>query len=539
MPKDTIYQSVIDEYNRTGSVKRAASNVGTTLVRAQRILITEGLWSSATSENVGALHRQGLTTAQIAEKLVISEKTVQAYLPYTKTEQGYGGDNKSNEAVRSENYRKRMNIAAGSQISAALARKEQSDMKTYLTNTSAVSECADSRGKIEKNMDEAMTVSRLYREHMEKEPEAFRLTLELDLMGLQEEGMEVLRKYGKVENGITRDIIVPAGITLHALNYVILRAFGWQNSHLHQFQLPEEVFQKMTGGENIPDRYGYCVHDGKFTEWMNYCGVYFRYPTEDYEDLYWDDDYTEGVSFRSWLRKKYTGPYRYKGNWEHYNVAQVAALKLRNQIWKDAAKLTIDDMEMGFPGRMNELLERLPLKELLVPQQVAVDENTFEAIRLLAKKQEDEKKELPVIPVAGELVYNYDYGDGWSVKIRMTDCYYTKNRWDTVREENYTGYFVAAVEDKDALKDARVYGMNNQLLGEELALKITTVILKQRPACIAADGLSVMDDVGGIYGYVNFLKTIHEGEPEERESMREWAKWMGWTGRMYKAESVL
>lgn len=48
-----------------------------------------------------------------------------------------------------------------------------------------------------------------------------------------------------------------------------------------------------------------------------------------------------------------------------------------------------------------------------------------------------------------------------------------------------------------------------------------------------------MDDVGGIHGYVDFLKTIHEAKPEERQSMKDWAKWMGWNGRMSKAENVL
>ena len=55
MAWDDIYQQVIEDFKITGSVKKTAQNVGTTLVRAQRILITEGLWSSPTSEKVVAL----------------------------------------------------------------------------------------------------------------------------------------------------------------------------------------------------------------------------------------------------------------------------------------------------------------------------------------------------------------------------------------------------------------------------------------------------------------------------------------------------
>ena len=43
MSTDNLYQRVIDVYRRTVSVKKTAETVGTTLVRAQRILITEGL----------------------------------------------------------------------------------------------------------------------------------------------------------------------------------------------------------------------------------------------------------------------------------------------------------------------------------------------------------------------------------------------------------------------------------------------------------------------------------------------------------------
>ena len=50
---ENLYQKVIEDYRIINSVKKTAQNVGTSLVRAQRILITEGLWSSHTSEQVG------------------------------------------------------------------------------------------------------------------------------------------------------------------------------------------------------------------------------------------------------------------------------------------------------------------------------------------------------------------------------------------------------------------------------------------------------------------------------------------------------
>ena len=81
------------------------------------------------------------------------------------------------------------------------------------------------------------------------------------------EDVEVLRRLGKVEKDrITRDILVPADITLHALSYAIQRSFGWQNSHLHCFKYPAAVFQEMTGGKEEPRDDVYAKYDGLVTE---------------------------------------------------------------------------------------------------------------------------------------------------------------------------------------------------------------------------------------------------------------------------------
>ena len=153
-----------------------------------------------------------------------------------------------------------------------------------------------------------------------------RLSLNLEETDLKDR--VVLNRYGKVKQGIIREVLVPADITLHALHYVIQRAFGWQNSHLHQYLLPEEVFQKMTGGRNRPDEYGRTLYDGKLTDWIDLCGVYFRFPCNDFEDIYWDDDYKQGVSIKTWFRKKYTAPYSYGGKWEHYAFANATVPKV-------------------------------------------------------------------------------------------------------------------------------------------------------------------------------------------------------------------
>lgn len=123
-------------------------------------------------------------------------------------------------------------------------------------------------------------------------PMAMELHLELDMKYVDEEERDILRKYGRMEKSISRDFIVPGHMTLHGLNYAILKAFGWQNSHLHNYVPTEEEFKQMTDG-------------GKVSEWTRQVGMYFRFPGDNYEDIYWDDDYEEDMSLKSWLKSKY------------------------------------------------------------------------------------------------------------------------------------------------------------------------------------------------------------------------------------------
>ena len=62
---------------------------------------------------------------------------------------------------------------------------------------------------------------------------------------------------------------------------------------------------------------------------------------------------------------------------------------------------------------------------------------------------------------------------------------------------------------------------------------------KKTPICIRVDGLSVLDDVGGIYGFIDMLKTIHGNDFEKADEMREWAKTQGWTGRATKPINMI
>lgn len=94
---------------------------------------------------------------------------------------------------------------------------------------------------------------------------------------------------------------------LHHLHYAIQRLFGWQNSHLRRFILPEETYSSLTG-ETVKG-------------WSDWVGILFQAPSEHEKDYFWDDDYISG-SIKTWLRKKYTWPYVFRGRTENYEWAQ-------------------------------------------------------------------------------------------------------------------------------------------------------------------------------------------------------------------------
>lgn len=76
--EEQFYQNVLSEFGNIHSVEQTAKNCETSLVTAQRILITEGLWSRNTENAIGRLWCEGKNVAQIADELCVTEKTVQA-----------------------------------------------------------------------------------------------------------------------------------------------------------------------------------------------------------------------------------------------------------------------------------------------------------------------------------------------------------------------------------------------------------------------------------------------------------------------------
>ncbi len=384
-----------------------------------------------------------------------------------------------------------------------------------------------------------------------------RLKLTLNLDSASARDMETLRKHGRVVDGITREILVPSRQSLRQLHYMIQKLFGWQNSHLHRFELTDEDMDKLVGNS--------------FSQYCKLCGLYFRFYYDDESgmaDIYWDDDYM-GEEFKSWLKRKYSGIPYYLGKQEHYLVAQSeisrhllnivdedGMLNVRPSFdeWRrgirenrsvDFDDATYAEMNCDFEYRLGEIIERLSLGEVFT---LNSGDKNLPAIYSMADKhtlglEENIPKMYSMftpnsamsddmfvflnetdgksIPFVNKLKYSYDYGDGWNVEVTLVDEYV----YGTSSDDGI-GFFSNGVKaDDDFFK----------LLAD--------ISRKSAPKCISADGLSVLDDVGGVSGYCEFLRGIHcelgAGPYEDSDESRSWARSLGWTGRMSKPGNML
>ena len=396
-----------------------------------------------------------------------------------------------------------------------------------------------------------------------------RLHLELFRDYQNDEITETLKKYGAVQYGntISRDIIVPEDMPLYALHYAIQRAFGWENSHLRQFELPEERFNE------------FCQNA---LNWSFLVGVVFRSPFMKEGEEFWADDYNGG-SFKNWLRKKYTGPYMSQCHGEgiisceedmskldmeeeHY-LMYCKSYNRESGSYSDEEYLSRVETVYDYKGNKREepkpwsdlpyrieivkfedvpaeglkylfdrdpraLLERLPINMVLAAgvneltdgcskeerkhiddQIITSGEKLFDQVQELIDRIISEQIDSPQLqplagPITDVLYYNYDFGDNWKVRITASE-----NCPDLVE----SGKITQLELDKANVKCREVY----------------------RPVLIARDGEMVLDDVGGLSGFADFLRDINpdftgmtaeekEEAKQRKKDMLTWAKGLGW-----------
>ena len=602
---EALYQDIIKTYLDKGTIEVVASCLHVSEVKVRKVLITEGLWSSPASARVKYYFEQGMTSEKIAEVLHTTVKAVQQYMPYTKGL--YQGDHPSDNARYSAEYRERIRIAKENVLKKnreiyiqegwePMNQETELDSKpqesiVYSAIAASSLQLEDYPGQVcLRSLPEGMvdwekarcTGIDVVRLHLELRRDSFHV-LDPEDDGHQKETAwesdydkeetRVLKTYGRMQFGetISRDILVPSDMPLFALHYAIQRLFGWQNSHLHRFELPMKKFISVTGnrGEN----------------WMKLIGVLFQSPLMREEDHFWADDYEYG-SIKTWLKGKYSGPYMSLCHGEGLIqcTKDVSRLKKEYPLFdvsyvEDGEKLSVSDIRRAkkgskpgeipltetdqndlWGGRIvrreivrledcdvmglvmffaesgaNNLLERLTIDDVLAlhgkhPDDALADGNeifdTFERfmdedtkrdINEIRKAKIDRPYIQPVTNTPTDvLYYYYDYGDNWRIRI--------------------TGSYDAC----DLIEQGRVSQ-------EQLDEAIAKVYMTYRPVCIAADGVSLVDDAGGLWGYVQFLRALHpreeaaywgkgsvpdNGPYEDKQGSLTWAKGLGWTDNM-------
>src|SRR5690625_4947839 len=248
-----------------------------------------------------------------------------------------------------------------------------------------------------------------------------RLHLELKDDYLSDYQKRMLRRYGESSTGdsITRDILIPSDMPLHNLHYTIQKLFGWQNSHLRSFLLPDDIYHKLTG---------HTVRG-----WSDLVGILFQPPSEAEGDLFWDDDYEKG-SINTWLKKKYTGPYFYGGTMEHLEIAKQDVQEMLNHFKVIEVRESFRDyMERSSKGDEEDIkiLRKAPLIDLTLEEMNSSlmleggTESLLERLEVanVIAAQGEKVNSGGQFPITKELIYNYDFGDDWIVNItKHNDC---------------------------------------------------------------------------------------------------------------------
>ena len=333
------------------------------------------------------------------------------------------------------------------------------------------------------------------------------------LMDVDDSQRFALKRVGGVlGDTVSRVFLIPDDIQLWALHYAMTTAFGFLNEHLHAFHLTEEDFRRLTNDEA--------------GGWMELCGKLFRSPFMDDEDVFWCDDYSYG-NFKNWRRKKYTGPYEYKGQCETYSYCQTSLREFFDpeeeffvgysisERDKKEYICRVSSREENIKGEKCERFEKHKFKDLTIDmlERIYLERNVNEVLEPLTVRELMDN-------YTDRLIYNYDFGDDWQIMLEFSrDVYGSK-------------------EERKCLET-------------------------HRPVMLYADGLNLVEDVGSVHGFAAFLLSLY-GSPrdiarysgrqdymaysdefentgceqyEDRESSLEWAYGLEWSEKNPKLDS--
>ncbi len=504
-----FYYSTIDEAHPQGNMTAVADEFKITRAKVNKILITAGVIDSPLHQDIIALKKRGYDTDDIASALGVSAATVKINIPYEKVI--YNGEEKSAGASYVEKFRKREKVFLKKVVRKKTNLEKEREAYSGVSENAFMHDFMKSQGFFV-NLEAKDDPIHLCPRFTDEEIKLFKLRINMmvlhieldadlsdvkDLAEIKYESMLQPSLDGKVYT-ISRDILVPSGIPLHNLHYAINQAFGFTNSHLHEYTLSDHDLKWIT--------------EEKVSKWKKYVGLLFKNPLREEDVDFWDDDY-EGGSPKKWMRSKYTGPVYDKIFEESYPYAQekMSDAKISSE--------TIDGLKREFYLNPLALNEALPIDQVLShdgqEEYKNIDEyNAYmdECFKDAADYPKQTQKSQPFLySFAKTLNYSYDFGDGWSFTIKP-------------------------------LKNVEYLIKDGRITVDKIREAIKDVCTLARPVVIAADGLPLVEDVGGEYGYMEFLKGINgqgSGLYENEKESLQWAKGNGWSEKIGNLKTLL
>lgn len=473
------YRSTKDNGNPEGSIRETALKFGLNRNKIRKILITSGELTSPITEKALELRKRGLSIKETARRLGVSSATVSIYLPYEDSI--HNSLNPTKHALDIRTYRAYENARA-QRISERKEEKRAGETATQKKMSVSFQKKEMNENKhLSSKIGEYTLSNGLMRIHA-------------SLEGVDQKASEILKQYGCVKHGntITRDLIVPENMPLRALHFALQRAFGFQESHLHLFTISEDDLMAVT--------------DNNMRNLLNLRGVIFTQMRKegemDYEPVY------QGGSFRKWLRKQYTYPWNYDGDYltefhdllyryededDDENNTEMITTVTPSDL-HGAVKLGDMNIRDGLDAieeRPDWIIEGLPIQNVLAVSRDYLpydeDGNKVHTTTKMSRPQliketdlykaiERNRGILPK-PFTDSLQYDYDFGDGWQFRI-------TGSRGCS-----------------DLIEDGII-------TWKEMMNAVSKVLYERHPVLIAADGDMLIEDVGGVVGFVEFLERM-------------------------------
>lgn len=431
-------EKVLASFEQTNNMLQTIEETKIKRGKVRKILITERKWTSERTESVKEKMKPGKRPETIAKELDIEKDTVYNYLPYTR--RMYDKSPETNDSIRSYNYRKRILIAEKKKKRRSREEKKKQGLTALRVNVTNrhilnMQVASLSAHNLPYNIKELIPipVENLFKrydlsEYVEAETilntlthtfskdclevpneiesmpktntnstaEAgsfideghvgrvyYKLHCSIDLDGVP---LRILQNYGKAEEGISRDILIPGDTPLAVFHFMLQRLFGWQDFHLHSFHLGQRDFSSLT--KNTLD--GYLAHAGELFS-IPSPGALPYMDNREYEP---SQDIKHLVAVRRWLKEQYSSD-SVSAHRDEYRRVRIDAISKALDFFLAEVPILKD---MSEPLAEADYTKYLPFYDELL--EVATLDDIFQYVDYF--------------------LYLYDpYGDQWKVKISL------------------------------------------------------------------------------------------------------------------------